>query len=140
MTAKQYLSQYRALDARINAKLAQAERIRQLARAAGSNGNSNGVHSSQPYDRIGELTANIVDLENEINGDINALVDLEREIRECISKIPNGNHRVVLELKYINGFTLRQIADKLNYSLDGIKKIHKRALESVHPITPFVVV
>lgn len=140
MTAKQYLSQYRALDARINAKLAQVERIRQLARAACSNGNSSGAHSSQPYDKVGELTAKIVDLENEINGDIGVLVDLEREIRECISKIPNGNHRAVLELKYINGFTLKQIADKLNYSLDGIKKIHKRALESVHPITPFVVV
>lgn len=140
MTAKQYLSQYRTLDARISAKLAQAERIRQLARAAGSNGNSSGVHSSQPYDRIGELTAKIVDLENEINGDIDVLVDLEREIRDCISRIPNGNYRTVLELKYINGFTLRQIADKLNYSLDGIKKIHKHALESVHPITPFVVV
>ncbi len=136
MTAKQYLSQYRALDARINAKLAQAERIRQLARAAGSNGNSSGVHSSQPYDKVGELTAKIVDLENEINGDINALVDLEREIRECISKIPNANHRAVLELKYINGFTLKQIADKLNYSLVNIKKIHKCALESVYPIIP----
>ncbi len=140
MTAKQYLSQYRALDARINAKLAQAERIRQLARVAGSNGNSSGVHSSQPYDRIGELTAKIVDLENEINEDINALVDLEREIRDCISKIPNANHRAVLELKYINGFTLKQIADKLNYSLDGIKKIHKRALESVYPIIPLSVI
>ncbi len=140
MTAKEYLSQYRALNARIDAKQAQVERIRQLARTAGSNGNSSGVHSSQPYDKIGELTVKIVDLENEINGDIDALVDLGREIRECISKIPNDNYRAVLELKYIDGYTLKQIADKLNYSLDGIKKIHRRALESVHPITPFVVV
>lgn len=137
MTAKEYLSQYRALNVRIDAKQARVERIRQLARTAGPNGNSSGVHSSQPYDKIGELTAKIVDLENEINGDIDALVDLGREIRECISRIQNGNYRAVLELKYIDGFTLKQIADKLNYSVPNIKKIHGRALKSVYPIIPF---
>ena len=140
MTAKEYLSQYRALNARIDAKLAQVERLRHLARSAGGLGNSGGVHSTQLRDRVGELTAKIVDLEAEINSEIDELVDLEREIRGCIAKIPNENQRVVLEMKYISGWTLFQIADKLNYSLDGIKKIHKRALESVHPVTPFVVI
>lgn len=140
MTAKEYLSQYRMLNARIDAKLAQAERLRHLAQSAGGQGNSGGVHSTQPRDRVGELTAKIVDLESEINSEIDTLVDLEREIRGCIAKITNENQRAVLEMKYINGWTLVQIAVVLNYSLDGIKKIHKRALESVHPITPFVVV
>lgn len=140
MTAKEYLSQYRTLNARLNAKILQAERLRYLAKTAGSQRASNGIHSTAPRDKVGELTAKIVDLEMEINSEIDALVDLERKIRECITCIPNANYRAVLELKYINGETLTRIADKLNYSLDGIKKIHKRALESVHPITPFVVV
>ena len=140
MTAKEYLQQYRTLNAHIDAKLAQAERLRHLAQMAGQQGNFSGIHSTQPRDKIGELTAKIVDLETEINDEIDALVDLEREIRGCISKLTNENQRVVLEMKYINGRTLDSIAKQLNYSLANIKTIHKCALESLYPIIPFVVV
>lgn len=140
MTAKEYLSQYRVLNARIDAKLAQAERLRHLAQSAGGQVNSGGVHSTQPRDKVGEFTAKVVDLEIEINSEIDALVDLEREIKNCISKVRNENQRIVLEMKYINGWTLARIADKMNYSLTNVKIIHKCALESLYPIIPFVVV
>ena len=140
MTAKEYLNQYRTLNARIDAKIAQAERLRYLARTPGAQRPSNDIHSTAPHDKIGELTAKIFDLEREINSEIDSLVDLEREIRGCIARVPKENQRLVLELKYINGETLVRIADRLHYSLDGVKKIHKLALESVHPITPFAVI
>lgn len=140
MISKEYLSQYHTLNARIDSKLAQVERLRQLAQSAGGHGNSDGGHCTQPRDKIGELTAKIVDLETEINSEIDELVDLEREIRGVIAQVQKESQRTVLEMKYINGWTLKRIASEMNYSLDGIKKIHKRALESVHPITPFVVV
>lgn len=131
MTAKEYLQQYRTLNAHIDAKLAQTERLRYLARTAGSQGNSSGIHSTQPRDKIGELTAKIVDLEAEINDEIDALVDLEREIRGCISKLTNENQRVVLEMKYINGFTFEKIAENMHYSLRAVYNYHASALKSV---------
>lgn len=131
MTAKEYLMQYRTLDARIDAKLAQVGRLRRLAQTAGSQGNSSGIHSTQPRDRIGELTAKIVDLETEINDEIDALVDLEREIRGCISKLTNENQRVVLEMKYINGLTFEKIAENMHYSLRAVYNYHASALKSV---------
>lgn len=140
MTAKEYLSQYRTFNARIDAKLAQAERLRHLAQSAGGQNYSGGAHNTQPRDKVGELTAKIVDLEMEINAEIDALVDLEREIRGCISTLASANQRAVLEMKYLNGMALARIAEKLNYSLANIKAIHKRALESLYPIIPFSVV
>lgn len=131
MTAKEYLMQYRTLDARIDAKLAQVERLRRLARTAGSHGNSSGIHSTQPRDKIGELTAKIVDLEVEINEEINALVDLEREIRGRIAHIPDDNQRLVLEMKYINGLTFEKIAENMHYSLRAVYNYHVSALKSV---------
>lgn len=140
MTAKEYLSQYRVLNARIDTKRAQIERLRLLARSAGGQAKSGSGRGSLPYDRVGELTAKIVDLEAEINSEIDALIDLEREIRSVISRIPNDNQRAVLEMKYLNGWTLAKIADVMNYSLINIKKIHGAALKSVYPIIPFDVV
>lgn len=131
MTSKEYLSQYRTLNARIDAKLAQAERLRHLAQSAGGQNYSGAAHSTQPRDKVGELTAKIIDLEMEINDEIDKLVDLEREIRSCISKLENKNQRIVLEMKYINGWTLDSIAKLLNYSLVHIKRIHNQALGKV---------
>ena len=127
MTAKEYLSQYRTLNDSINAKLMQAEELRRKAQTV-SCGNGTGAHSSQPYDRIGEITARIVDLEREINEDIDRSVDLQREIRAAIAAVPEERLRTLLEYKYLNGFTLEQIAVAMNYSYPQICRLHGRAL------------
>lgn len=127
MTAKEYLSQYRALNDSINAKTAQVEELRRRAQTV-SGGNGTGAHSSQPYDRIGEITARIVDLEREINEDIDRSVDLQREIRAAIAAVPEQRLRTLLEYKYINGCTLEQIAVAMNYSYPQICRLHGRAL------------
>lgn len=131
MTPKEYLSQYRTLNARIDAKIAQVQRLRHLAQSAGGQNYSGTAHSTQPRDKVGELTAKIVDLEAEINAEIDTLVYLEREIKGYISTLASANQRIVLEMKYINGKTLKEIAENLNYSLVHIKRIHHQALEKV---------
>ena len=127
MTAKEYLSQYRTLSNSIDAKLMQIEELRRKAQTV-SCGNGTGAHSSQPYDRIGEITANIVDLELEVNEDIDRSVGLQREIRAAIAAIPEERLRTLLEHKYLSGFTLEQIAVAMNYSYKQICRLHGAAL------------
>ena len=127
MTTKEYLSQYRTLNDSIDAKLMQVAELRRKAQTV-SCGNSTGAHSSQPYDRIGEITAHIVDLEREINEDIDRSVDLQREIRAAIAAVSEQRLRTLLEYKYLNGFTLEQIAVAMNYSYPQICRLHGRAL------------
>jgi len=127
MTAKEYLSQYKDLNDSINAKLEQVGELRRKAQTV-SSGSSDGVHSSTPYDRIGEITARIVDLEREINEDIDRSIDLQREIRAAIATVPEVRLRTLLEYKYINLLTLEETAVRMDYSYKQICRLHGKAL------------
>ena len=131
MTAKEYLSQYKDLNDSINAKLEQVGELRRKAQTV-SSGSSDGAHSSTPRDRIGEITARIVDLEREINEDIDRSIDLQREIRAVIATVPRL--RTLLEYKYINLLTLDETAVRMNYSYPQICRLHGRALQHVKMI------
>lgn len=133
MTAKEYLSQYKDLNDSINAKLEQVGELRRKAQTV-SSGSSDGAHSSTPRDRIGEITARIVDLEREINEDIGRSIDLQREIRAAIATVPEVRLRTLLEYKYINLLTLDETAVRMNYSYPQICRLHGRALQSVKMI------
>lgn len=133
MTAKEYLSQYKGLNDSINAKLEQVGELRRKAQTV-SSGSSDGTHSSTPRDRIGEITARIVDLEREINEDIDRSIDLQREIRAAIATVPEVRLRTLLEYKYINLLTLDETAVRMNYSYPQICRLHGRALQSVKMI------
>lgn len=132
MTAKEYLSQYKDLNDSINAKLEQVAELRRKAQTvcSGSSGGS-GTHSSTPYDRIGEITARIVDMEREINEDIDRSIDLQREIRTAIATVPEARLRTLLELRYINCLTLEEIAVRMGYCYMQICRLHGKALSAV---------
>lgn len=130
MTAKEYLSQYKDLNDSINAKLEQVGELRRKAQTV-SSGSSDGTHSPTPRDRIGEITARIVDLEREINEDIDRSIDLQREIRAAIATVPEVRLRALLELKYINCLTLEEIAMRMGYCYMQICRLHGKALTAV---------
>lgn len=127
MTAKDYLARYRWITKSIEAKRAQTEKLREQTRTVGGV-NSTGTHSSQPYDRVGEITAKIVDLEREINEEIARGIDVQREIRAVIADIPDERGRVLFELYYLNCLSLEQAAEKLNLSLRQTLRLHKKYL------------
>jgi DNA-directed RNA polymerase specialized sigma subunit len=127
MTTKEYLSRYRWQNDRINAKLEQVAELRRKAQTVCS-GSSDGTHSSTPYDRIGEITARIVDLEREINEDIDRSIDVQRGILSAISTVPDERLRHLLELRYINCLTLEETARRMDYSYKQICRLHGKAL------------
>ena len=129
MTAKEYLSQYKDLNDSINAKLEQvAELRRKVQTVCSGSSDGSGTHSSTPYDRIGEITAQIVDLEREINEDIDRSIDVQRGILTAISTVPDERLRHLLELRYINFLTLEEIARRMDYSYKQICRLHGQAL------------
>lgn len=127
MTAKEYLTQYRTLNDSINAKLGQVAELRRKAQTAGG-GSSDGAHSPLPYDRIGEITAKICDREAEINCEIDALVELQREISAKIARVDDSRLRLLLELRYLNCMTFERVAVAMNYSYMQVCRLHGRAL------------
>ena len=133
MTVKEYLEQYKTLDARINAKIEQVEHLRAMFTRAYSGGNTGGGNSG-PYDKIGEITAKIVDLESEINDEIDKLIDLRAEIKGYIAQIPNEKNRFLLELHYINGYSFDKIASLENRDRRSILYRHEKGLKFLEKV------
>lgn len=80
MTAKEYMEQARYLDMQINSKIEQIRNLNELATKATT------VYSDMPHSpnrntsRMEETVVKIIDLESEIDRDIDALVNLKREM------------------------------------------------------------
>lgn len=101
MTAKEYLSQARLLDARINAKIQQVAALNDLATHATATLTGMPRNPNRSESRMAEAVVKIVDLQNEINHDIDELVDLKREITRRVKSIPNAEYQLLLEKRYL---------------------------------------
>lgn len=126
MTAKEYLTQYRTLNVRINAKLEQKQQLFELATSVAPS--SDHGHGGSVSDKVGRTVTKILALEQEINADIDRLVVLRQEIESTIAGVPEERLRLLLELKYINGRTWEDVAELLKLSTVQVWRLHKAAL------------
>ena len=130
MTAKEYLSQYRYINININSKIAQQQRLRELATCV-SPSSDGGGHNSGVSDKVGSLCAKIADLDAEINAEIDNLIDMQKDIMQTIGKVDNECLRTILTERYINCWTFEQIADDIHYSYKQTCRLHGKALIKV---------
>lgn len=131
MTAKEYLSQGRYLDQRINAKIDQVSSLHSLATNATKTLSDMPGRRTKNTHSMEDIIVKILTLENEINADIDRLVDLRREIQSVISRVENVEHRTLLERRYLNKEPWDVIADKMGCGIDNIYKMHGKALDEV---------
>ena len=131
MDAKEYLSQAYRIDQRINSKLDQVMSLRALL------GKATGTLSGAPkaatpnLHSMEDTIAKMVDLENEINEDIDALVDLKAEIMQRIKRVENPEYQTILELRYLCFKRWEEIAVDMGYSLRRVYELHDSALEEI---------
>lgn len=131
MTAKEFLSQAKYLDARINSKIRQVSDLNDLATNATSALTGMPHNPNHGRSTMADCVAKIVDLQAEINADIDALVDLKREILETIKGLENVEYQTILERRYLCFETWEKIADSMNYEIRYLHKLHGKALECV---------
>lgn len=132
MTAKEYLEQYRTLDAEIDSKREQIERIN--AKATKVSPSSAGFGSSgEVSDRVGNAAAKLVDLQHEIASDIERLVALKTEIRTQINSIHLSAYRYILEEHYFNFKSFDVIGEEIGYSRMQVCRMHGTALTYIVP-------
>lgn len=128
MTAKEYLNQARTLDLLINAKQSELYSLKLMATSISSPVISEKVQSGGENNTM-RIIDKIVDLQNEINLEIDKLVDLKSEIREKISNVYNQKFITLLTDKYINGFTIEQIAERMEKDYKTVCRWHGEALQ-----------
>lgn len=131
MTAKEYLNQAYRLDQRINSKLEQVMSLRDLTRKATATMSDMPGSGTRNVYKMQDIIVKIVDLENEINADIDQLVDLKREMVTIIKSISDPECQTLLELRFLCFKTWEQIAVDMNYGIDNIYRLCRKALKLV---------
>lgn len=129
MTAKEYLSQARLVDTRINAKIQQVAALNDLATSATATLSGMPHSPNRGSSRMADAVVKIIDLQHEINSDIDELVDLKRDIMRRVNAIPNTEYRLLLEKRYLCFMPWEKIAVDMGYSIQHIYRLHDWALQ-----------
>jgi hypothetical protein len=131
-SAKEFLSQAYRIDQRINSKIEQVQSLRNLAaKATATLSDIPPASGERNVHRMEDVIIKMVDVENEIHNDINLLLDIKKDVGAVIKRVKDPEQQVVLELRYLCFKTWEQIAVDMNYGIDNIFRIHRRALNSV---------
>lgn len=129
MTAKEYLKSIKYLDNAINAKQAELDRLRHDAESIrGIAYDKDKVQTSNSSDSM-KIVDKIIELSNEINQEIDRLVDLKAEAHTKIENVCNRKFISLLTDIYISGYTLEQVAERMNKSYETIRGWHGEALQ-----------
>ena len=84
--------------------------------------------SSSPDSDKSAIIARIVLLEKEIYADSRRLQAEHTRVRFLIDELDNFRDRQVLQEKYLNGHTWRQISDRIYIEERWVRRIHNRAI------------
>lgn len=133
MTAKQYLRQAYRLNDLINSDLAELEQLKVLSTSV-SSPNLSGMPSSGTRKQEAPFVnavMKIIELEKVIDAEIDRFVDLKKEIRDVINKVPDNSQKLVLKLRYIQFLKWESVASEMDLSLKQVHRIHNEALKNV---------
>lgn len=131
MTAKEYLENIRALDLLIESRLRQEQEIRAMLTATQAHlGNGMPRTASPNPDKIGDLVAELIDLQSEMNADIDRFVDMKKEIAEAVKRL-GINERTFIESYYFGHQSMSAIGRKLGYCRHSIYNLRDHAVAAL---------
>ena len=132
--AQKYLEQIAKDDKIIQNKFVEVYQLRCLAESITAPMGTEPVQTSGVTDKVGNIAAKIVDLENEINELIDRYIDDKQERIKVIEQIDNPLQYSILHKYYVQGKKIAEIAAEEHYSDVHIIRQHKKALQKVQNI------
>ena len=128
MTAKQYLNQARTLEYAIKSKQEELYQLKEKSRYLQNTALSERIQRGH-INNSNTIIDKIIDMQSEINAEIEHLLDLKAEIRQRIATVYNPVYIAVLTDKYLNFFTLEQIAERMEKDYSTVRRWHGQALQ-----------
>ena len=128
MTTKEYLRSIKYLDSAINAKQSELDRLkRDMCSIKGVTYDGDKVQGGITDSM--KIVDKIIELNNLINAEIDKLVDLKAEAHQKIEKVCNEKFISLLTDIYINGYTLEQVAERMEVNYRTICRWYGEALQ-----------
>ena len=129
-----YLEKPGKLDLWIKNKLIEKQQWRDIAMGITANMDGERVQSSGAKSKMADAINKCVDIEAEIDGLIDILIDTKKEVIHTIEQLDSPIEYDVLHRRYIQYQTLQEIADHYNKDYSWSKLICKRGRYSVQSI------
>lgn len=133
MTAKQYLSQYRIMEKRIDAKTEQLQRLRARMSAMTASYSDEPRGGGVQKDWT-DLVSKCIELEEQVRDELDELSRTRHTILCTIERVDNEAQRTVLEMRYLNGWSWTKIIGKMAYTDSTVYELHCVALRKVSQI------
>lgn len=134
MDAKEFLRQLEKLDVLIRNKLIEKEQWRDVALGITANMGGEKVQSSGSQQRMADAIGKCIDMEAEIDGLIDRLVDKKKAVVAVIEQLDSPTEYNVLHLRYVQFKSLQDIADHYGKDYGWATTVHGRALKGVQAI------
>lgn len=133
--AKEYLMKVRYYDIRIDDKISEINKLKELCEKITSAVGNEGVSGTKQHDKIGSCIARIVDLQQELDADIDTFVDKRNEVCNVLMLVSNNRQYDVLYKRYILYHKWEKIANDMGFKdIRSIYKLHGLALENFKKI------
>lgn len=132
--AYEYLQQVNRISSKINRRMLQAEALRSCLLPKAITIKDIKVQESPPQDKMADTLVRVQMIEEELG-----LLAAEKEwliidICSHIERLGNDREREVLTAHYIGGQSITSIADRMNYSTQGIYTIRRRGVKNLAKI------
>ena len=128
MDTKQYLSQIKRLDRKIQNKLSELYNLKMMARSISVSNEGERVQTSGNKDQLGAVVAKIVDMEKEVDKMVDLFVDTRSEIISQIDSMDDLDSYDILSMRYVAGKTFHEISEKTGWSIRKVFSLHGKAL------------
>ena len=132
--AQVYLEQVEKLDAIIKNKLIEKQQWKEIALGITANMEGERVQASGTKNKMADAVAKCVDIESEIDGLIDKLIDMKKEVTQTIEKLESPSEYRLLHMRYIQFIPLKDIAERWNTEYTNVTTAHGRALKNVQEI------
>jgi len=129
VTPKQYLMQATVLKQMIDRTELKITEIRSKMQGLGAIRYDKLNVQSSPEDRMATYIDQIIDVERRELVLLNAYYTTYAQIRSQIDGMDNLLYQQVLGYRYLDGLSLVETANKMNYSYDYVRELHGRALQ-----------
>ena len=132
--AKHYLRQVEKLDKQISNKLVEREQWRDIALGITTTINGECVQATGNQQTMETAIIKCVDMEAEINTLVDSLIEKKRNVIATIEQLESPTEYDILHKRYIQYWSLKEIADNYRKDYGWVTTVNGRALKNVQNI------
>lgn len=130
MTAKEYLSRARHLDALIHCRLREIDYWKDLSKSVSGSNFEEHYNPNRPSEApFVKCVEKIIEIQHSVEEKVSHLISLKEEIDRAIDKLDNRDEQLLLRYRYLDNHSWEEIAAMLNVSVRSVHRIHGLALK-----------